>query len=217
MKKLIVFDLDGTLFNTTVAMSTCGNYALERLGFPLLPPSDYARFSGGSVEAFVGAALESAGDKEHRNYDAFWSLYLEKNGLLTEDANVPYEGIELVLKELKQKGILLAVLSNKDEASCIPIIEKAFGKDTFRRVAGGKEGVPPKPDPTAFFALLKELGLRTEDCLYIGDTEVDMQTGKNAGVDTAAALWGYRERNVLEAFCPEYLLERPLDILNLVK
>ena len=215
MKKLVIFDLDGTLFNTTKAMADCGNYALEHLGLPQLSPEEYARFSGGSVRAFVCAALAAAGDEDGRNYDEFWRLYLEKNGLLTEDANVPYQGVEKLLSELKKQGICLAVLSNKDEESCIPIVENAFGKGVFHRIFGGKEGVPAKPDPTAVFALMKEFGVSASDCLYVGDTEIDMQTGKNAGIDTVAALWGYRAREVLEAYSPKYLLEKPLDILSL--
>ncbi len=215
MKKLVIFDLDGTLFDTTVAMSSCGNYALERLGLPLLEPREYARFSGGSVEAFVCAALSAAGDSLHRHYDEFWRLYLEKNGTLTREANVPYRGIETVLARLKELGVYLAVLSNKDEESCIPIVENAFGKGVFHRIFGGKAGVPAKPDPTAVFALMKEFSVSAEECLYIGDTEIDMQTGINAGLDTVAALWGYREREVLESFSPKYLLERPLEILSI--
>ena len=215
MKKLVIFDLDGTLFNTTVAMSACGNYALERLGLPLLAPEEYARFSGGSVRAFVCAALAAAGDGAAENYDEFWKLYLEKNGTLTEEANVPYEGVEAVLATLKEKGVRLAVLSNKDEGSCIPIVENAFGKGVFDRIFGGKEGVPSKPDPTAAFALMREFGVSAEDCLYVGDTEIDMQTGQNAGVETVAALWGYRAREVLEAYSPAHLLEKPLDLLTI--
>lgn len=217
MKKLVIFDLDGTLFNTTGAMTACGNYALEQLGLPLLPPEAYARFSGGSVEAFIFAALEAAGDAEHRHYDEFWRLYLEKNGKLTEEANVPYDGIPAVLDELKKRGVLLAVLSNKDQESCVPIVENAFGKGVFCRIFGGRANVPAKPDPTAVFTLLEELDVAAEDCLYVGDTEIDMQTGKNAGLDTVAALWGYRERQVLEAFSPEYFLEKPLDLLSLFR
>lgn len=215
MKKLVIFDLDGTLFNTTVAMAACGNYALERLGFPLLTPEVYARVSGRSVEEFNFAVLEAVGDREHRHCDEFWRLYLEKNRTLTEEANVPYEGIERVLTELKERGVFLAVLSNKDEESCIPIVENAFGKGAFDRIFGGKADVPAKPDPTAAFALMKEFSVTAEDCLYIGDTEVDMQTGKNAGICTVAALWGYRSREVLESFSPEYLLEKPLEILDI--
>lgn len=215
MKKLVIFDLDGTLFNTTVAMALCGNYALEKLELPLLKPEEYARFSGGSVEAFNHAALEAAGDAEHIHCDEFWRLYLEKNKTLTEEANVPYEGIETVLTKLKEKGVHLAVLSNKDEESCVPIVENAFGKGVFDRIFGGRSDVPAKPDPTAVFALLKEFSVNADECLYVGDTEIDMQTGKNAGLDTAAALWGYRERSVLERFSPKYLLEKPIEILSL--
>ena len=215
MKKLVIFDLDGTLFNTTRAMADCGNYALERLGLSLLAPEDYARFSGGSVDAFICAALLAAGDEEGRFRDAFWALYLEKHGTLTDDANVPYEGVEKLLAELKKRGVILTVLSNKDEASCIPIVENAFGKGVFDRIFGGKEGVPSKPDPTAAFALMQEFGVSAEECLYVGDTEIDMQTGKNAGVDTVAALWGYRTRAALEAYAPKYLFEKPLEILTL--
>ncbi len=215
MKKLVIFDLDGTLFNTTMAMAACGNYALEHLGMMPLAPEKYARFSGGSVKAFICSVLSAAGDKECENYDAFWRLYLEKNSSLTERDNVPYEGIEVVLSKLKRLGVRLAVLSNKDEASCIPIVENAFGKGFFDRIFGGKEGVPAKPDPTVAFALMKEFDLCAEECLYIGDTEIDMQTGNNAGLDTVAALWGYREREELECFSPAYLFEKPLDILSL--
>ena len=215
MKKLVIFDLDGTLFDTTGAMTACGNYALERLGLPLLPPAAYARVSGGSVEAFVCAVLDAAGDTEHCHYDEFWRLYLEKNGNLTEEANVPYDGIRQVLTELRERGVLLTVLSNKDQESCVPIVEHAFGKETFHRICGGRKDVPPKPDATAVFALMEEFGVTARECLYIGDTEIDMQTGKNAGLDTVAALWGYRTQQVLEPFQPAYLLREPRQILSL--
>lgn len=215
MKKLVIFDLDGTLFNTTGAMTSCGNHALGLLGLPLLAPEAYARVSGGSVEAFVCAVLAAAGDCEHQHYDEFWRMYLEKNATLTEEANVPYDGIRTVLSELAKRGVQLAVLSNKDQESCVPIVENAFGKGTFHRICGGRADVPPKPDPTAVYALLEKFGVSAKDCLYIGDTEIDMQTGKNAGLDTVAALWGYRARETLESFSPEYLLEKPMDILSL--
>lgn len=216
MKKLVIFDLDGTLFNTTVAMRDCGNYALEKIGLPLLTAEDYARFSGADVEGFIKAILYAAGDEKAEHYDTFWHLYKEKNLLLADSANIPYPGIPSLLSLLQEKGVGLAVLSNKDHETCVRIVEGAFGKGTFDVIFGGRENIPAKPDPAGAVELMQKLSLSPEDCLYVGDTEVDMKTGKNAGIDTVAVLWGYRTREILSSYNPEYMITKPEEILSLV-
>jgi phosphoglycolate phosphatase len=196
-------------------MSDCGNFALNQLGLPELDPQCYARFSGAGVEDYIFAVLEAAGDSEHLHRDAFWRHYLEKNESAQKDGNVPYEGIVSVLHELKKRGILLAVLSNKDEASCVPIVENLIGKDVFDLIRGGRPDFPSKPDPAGIDLILSSFALKKEECLYVGDTEVDMLTGKNAGVDTVAVLWGYRTKEDLALYQPQYFLDSPQQILRL--
>lgn len=216
MKKLIIFDLDGTLFNTVRAMSECGNFALEKLGLPPLEPQRYARFSGAGVEDYIAAVLAAAGDREKKHRDAFWQYYLEKNESAQKEGNVPYEGILPMLRELKKRGVRLAVLSNKDEASCVPIVENLIGKGVFDLIRGGRPDFPSKPDPAGVELILNHFRLPKESCLYVGDTEVDMLTGKNAGVSTVAVLWGYRTAEDLMPFSPEYFISQPAELCTLI-
>ena len=216
MKKLVIFDLDGTLLDTTLAMQVCGNFALEKLGLPVFERSRYKEFSGGGVEGYVFAILDAAGDREHRLFDEFWRLYSYRNDRLSPDEVEPYEGVPELLSRLREKGVFLAVLSNKDQKSCNIVVERYFGKGTFRVIRGDREDGIVKPDPAGVFAILEELGLTLKDCLYVGDTEVDMQTGKRAGADTVAALWGYRTREALEQDHPEYFIRHPLELMDLI-
>jgi phosphoglycolate phosphatase len=172
-------------------------------------------FSGGGVEEYVGAILEAAGDKEKKHFDSFWQYYQEMNGQISSrEANIPYDGVEKLLALLKSKGVLLAVLSNKDQASCVQIVEERFGKQAFRVIPGDTGILPVKRDPAGVFAILEELGVAKEECLYVGDTQVDIQTGRSAGVDTVAALWGYRTKEVLEAENPTHFVSNPMEILD---
>ncbi len=216
MKKLAIFDLDGTLFDTTLAMQICGNYALEKLGLPTFPAKAYAGFSGGGVEGYVFAILDAAGDTEHKNFDEFWRLYCEKNLEVGTAPNVPFAGIIPMLQKMKERGVALAVLSNKDHESCVRIVEEIFGEGMFDVIHGNSEDLPPKPHPAGMEAVLRETKMNREDCLYIGDTEVDMETGKNAEVFTVAVLWGYRSENVLSAYSPEAMVATPDELLKLI-
>ena len=216
MKKLVIFDLDGTLLDTTRSMQVCGNYALEALGLPGFERARYKNFSGGGVEGYVSAVLDAAGDTEHRLFDDFWRLHCERNGRLSPEDVEPYSGIPEVLAALTEKGIALAVLSNKDQDSCSVFVERYFGKGTFTVIRGDREDGTVKPDPAGVFAILAELGLSREDCLYVGDTEIDMETGKRAEVDTAAALWGYRPREILEKYDPGHCISHPAELLSLI-
>ena len=216
MKKLAIFDLDGTLFDTTLAMQLCGNYALEKLGLPTFPAKAYAGFSGGGVEDYVFAILDAAGDVEHRHFEEFWRLYCEKNLEVGTSPNVPFEGIVPMLEKLKERGVKLAVLSNKDHESCVRIVEEIFGEGMFDVVRGNTPELPPKPHSAGMDAVLLSLGMTKDDCLYVGDTEVDMETGKNAKVFTVAVLWGYRSKEILSSFSPEALISSPDEIFSLL-
>jgi len=126
----------------------------------------------------------------------------------------PYDGIRELLAALKEKGIALAVLSNKPHAETIQVIETLFGKDYFDVIQGQKEGVAIKPSPEGVFQILEQLALTPEDILYLGDTATDMKTGKSAGAFTIGALWGFRDRKELEEACADGIIDHPLQLLQ---
>jgi len=212
----LIFDLDGTLFNTTFSMQTNGNYALEKLGYPPLSADCYAAASGGSVPEFVRAVLQTAGDREGAHSEDFWKYYREKEVETDGRDPLPYEGILSSLKELHDRGKALAVLSNKNHEACSAIVEACFGSDLFDVVQGSCDGVIPKPDPSGILHILDRGGFEREDCLYVGDTQIDIRAGKNAGVETVAVLWGYRTREQLLAERPNHLISHPRELLDLV-
>ncbi len=128
-----------------------------------------------------------------------------------------YDGIRELLAYLKEQEIKIAVLSNKSQAGTTQCIETVFGRGYFDLVTGEREGVPRKPDPAGVFYTTETLGVEPGECLYLGDTNTDMQTGKAAGMDTVGVTWGFRDRAELESFSPEYLVDDPREVIEIVK
>lgn len=215
MIRLAIFDLDGTLLDTREGMCRCGTAALCACGLPAFPKERYGAFSGGGVEDFVKGILKAAGDTDYCCYNAFCERYLEEEARVVSGDYRPFDGMPEVLAELRRRGVWLAVLSNKGHASCVEILKETFEKGAFDLIRGNLPGIPPKPDPAGAGEILKAFGVRPEEAVYVGDTEVDMQTGKNAGLFTAAALWGYRPRAALETFGPDCFAGEPKDLLRL--
>ena len=128
----------------------------------------------------------------------------------------PYEGIPELLAALKAQGIKIAVFSNKPHAETINVIETLFGKEYFDVIQGQKEEVAIKPSPEGVFQIFAQLKVTAADVLYLGDTATDMKTGKNAGIFTVGALWGFRERRELEEGGANVLIEHPLELLRYI-
>ena len=132
------------------------------------------------------------------------------------DFSRPYPGITELLSTCQQEGILLAVASNKYQEGATKLIATAFPSVSFSIVLGQREGVAIKPDPQIVYDILAATGASKEDTLYIGDSGVDMQTGANASVDTCGVTWGFRSREELEAFQPQYLIDTPDDLAAII-
>jgi phosphoglycolate phosphatase len=178
-------------------MVACGNEALEKLNLPLLTPKDYARFSGAGVEGYVHAILDAVGDKEHKYAKVFWEYYTDKNEAEQLDLIHPYEGVRELLSALKEKGIRLAVLSNKKHEATSAIIRHHF-PDTFDVVLGEGGDVVKKPDTSGFAKILRELDISDpETVLYVGDSEIDVMTVKNARCRGVFVSWGFRTKEQL--------------------
>ena len=117
---------------------------------------------------------------------------------------------------MKKQGLKTAVLSNKPHVQTIDVIETLFGKESFDVIYGQREGVPIKPDPAGVFEILRELGMTSEELLYLGDTATDMNTGKSAGAFTVGALWGFRDRKELEESHADVIIAHPLELLDYI-
>lgn len=212
MIRLVVFDLDGTLLNTRDDLGTATNYALSQLGFPTVELSKYNFLVGrGIMNLFKGALPE--GEKTEENALKMREIFLKYYGEHNCDLTCPYEGIPEVLKMLQDKGVKIAIASNKYQKGTEDLAAHFFPKTSFLRILGQREGFPIKPDPEIVAEVLRSSdGITKEETVYIGDSNVDMQTGINAEVRTIGVLWGFRTREELEAYNPWHLSTEPSEL-----
>ena len=126
----------------------------------------------------------------------------------------PYEGVRDMLVEMKEQGMKLGVLSNKPHRQTVKVVRDIFGEGMFDCVQGQQEGIARKPDPEGVYRLMDALKVSKEECLYVGDSEVDIQTGKNAGVRTIGVAWGFRTREILEAAGAEMIIDTPVELMG---
>ena len=218
MIKLCIFDLDGTLTDTLSSIAYFGNEALRALGAAEIPSEEYRRFIGNGADRLMrrmaayrfGQYDEALITAMRKVYDA---AYAEKPAYLVE----PYDGIRELLRSLSEKGFLLAVNSNKPDDMTNAVVSEVFPDVSFSRVLGQRNGLPQKPDPAAVYEILSALGLCKEECVYIGDSEVDITTAQNAGISAISATWGFRSREVLIEAGAKILADAPAEIPALLE
>ena len=206
MKKLVIFDLDGTLLDTIADLAASANHALQQLGYPTHPTDTIRTFVGNGINKLLERSLPEAERNEAnvmRMREHFIPYYDEHNA----DLSRPYPGVPELLEELQRKGILIAVASNKYQAATEKLVKHYFPAIRFVEVLGQREGIAVKPDPGIVFDILKKAGVTQEETLYVGDSGVDMQTAIHAGVDAIGVAWGFRPRAELESFCPKGIIE----------
>ncbi len=212
MTKLIIFDLDGTLLDTREDIANACNYALKMCGCPERRLEEYNMLVGrGIYNLFRGALPEDMRSEEMvLKMKGYFVPYYNRH---IDDCTKPYPGITEMLEDLAAKGIRFAVASNKYQEGTEALVRKFFGKFDFVHILGQRDGQPIKPDPAIVFEAMAGLeGIRTEEVVYCGDSDVDMQTGINAGVRTVGVTWGFRSREELSAYDPWILVEKPEEI-----
>lgn len=213
-KKAVIFDLDGTLTNTLKSIWKSANLSLKDAGLPPIELDRYRYFVGDGAEELIKRALIADGDVQLSRLDQMRESYRKHFEKYVNYEVKPYDGILELLTALKERGILMAVNSNKPQERTVDVVEKIFGKNTFDILVGQCEERRRKPAPDGVFYILEKLGLSPDEVLYLGDTCVDMKTGKSAGVFTLGALWGFRDRQELEANHADALIGQPLELLS---
>lgn len=215
MIKAVLFDLDGTLVNSLDDLANATNFALQKNGFPGHKTEKYKYFVGDGMLKLIERSLP----ENRRDSDTLSKVhkdFLEYYGEHFFDLTTDYEGIKKVLYELKKDGFMLLVISNKAEVMAKLVVEKVFG-DVFDVVVGKREGYPAKPDPALTLKIIQELKISPKECVFIGDSGMDMKTAVSCGCVPVGVLWGFRTEKELKENGAEYLLSHPQQISVVIK
>ncbi len=214
MKRLVIFDLDGTLVNTLDDLSDSVNFALSQSGFPTHNRERFRYFVGNGIYKLIERALpENRRDSE--TVGLVKSVFMEHYSEHCTGKSLPYHGIDQLLQTLKNQGIKLAVASNKVHPATVAIVEHFWGKSYFDLILGHRDGKPTKPDPEIISDILTFLDVEKTEVLYAGDSGVDMQTAHNAGVTAIGVTWGLRTREELEENSADFIVDSPMEIAGL--
>lgn len=211
--KAVIFDLDGTLLDTAQDLSDAVNYALKSFAYPSLSVEQVKARTGNGVGRLVELAL--SGGLSNPDYKRVLSTFKEYYLRHSSDNTSPYAGIDQLLTELCDKGIKTAIVSNKLNDATKQLNVKYFGR--FHMIAQGETPfVRRKPNPDTLFAVLSQLDCRRDECIYVGDSEVDVQTGANAEIEVVSVSWGFRSKEQLLACGAKHIVDAPSQILEIV-
>ena len=195
MKKAVIFDLDGTLVNSIYDLADGVNYALGKNGYSTHPEEAYLIFVGNGIKKLIERALgDKATEETVTKVRADFEVYYRDHCC---DRTRAYEGIIELLDTFKKNDVKLAVCSNKAQRFTEYIVNTIFGENTFDFIYGQRPELQMKPAPDCIFFVAENLGVPIDECIYIGDSNVDIMAGNNAGVDTLGVTWGFRTEQEL--------------------
>ena len=213
MKKLYIFDFDGTLFDSVNDVVECFNIALEIHNFPTLTKEEYLERLGGNIDEIVSLIL---GDKNTpENIEIIKKSYGKLYAKSKNEQTLPFPKTHEILNALQKKGIILAINSNRMTDSIEYYIEKHFPDIDFALIEGHNPGFPSKPDPLGVKNILDATGIKASEALYIGDSIKDIETSKNAGMDCVIVTWGYGDKRAYENDYPILMISEMDDLLKL--
>ncbi len=210
MVKGIIFDLDGTLLNTIGDICHVLNECLESFGFDKISIEQCTNLVGNGAKSLVERAV--GGEAWEQVYKLYEKKFNESESVFT----TLYKDEEDVLNLLQRRGIKFAVVTNKPQRATENVCHKLLHKFGFSAYLGQSGEYPLKPDPAATLKALEIMGLKSDECIFVGDGETDVQTAKNAGLQCVSVLWGYRTKSQLEAAGAMYFAEKFSDLLNFV-
>lgn len=210
--KLAIFDLDGTLLDTLEDLTDAVNYALNQCGYPTRTISEIRSFVGNGIRKLIERSLpaDTEAAEIDRVHEIFSPYYKEHCNVKTH----PYEGVLAMLQKLREEGVLTAVLSNKADFAVQPLMQQYF-PDLFDAAFGERPGIPRKPAPNAVYEIIKLLDVQKEAAVYIGDSNVDIETACNAGLPCISVDWGFRSREQLLSAGAQVIISDPRELIDL--
>ena len=215
MIKGLIFDLDGTLIDSIKDITTSVNLSLKEYGFEEVSIDFVRKNTGKGFRKLIEDSLPFV--KEEKLIDEITANYTIKYGEHYNDETDAYKGVKQTLTTLQEKGIKLAVNSNKKDIYTKNLMKKIFENINFTAVYGERVGIQNKPDPTTANEIIELMNLKKEEVLYVGDSEVDIKTAKNAKLKSIGCKWGFRKEEVLIKEGATYIIDKPQEILEIVE
>lgn len=211
--KAIVFDLDGTLLDTLQDLTNAVNFALRENGMPERTPDEVREFVGNGVEKLMIRAIPKG--KENALFDKTFTDFKNYYAVHCKDFTGPYPGVLSLMKQLKEKGYVMAIVSNKIDSAVKELDREYFSEYTSAAI-GETEGVARKPAPDTVEKALREIGVEKQNAIYVGDSDVDVATAGNSGLPCVSVLWGFRDKAFLSEHGADIFINEPQELLNLL-
>ncbi|MBQ7956846.1 MAG: HAD family hydrolase [Clostridia bacterium] len=209
MYKLVIFDLDGTLLDTLEDLKDGANAMLKSKGYPERSVEEIRQFLGNGMKNLVERCLPYKVSEEE--FQACYELFRTLYSANMQNKTKPYEGVISCLEKLKEKGIKSVVVSNKNDDAVKKLCSDYFGKLIFAAY-GRKDEIPAKPDPTMVNIALKEMNVCKDECIFVGDSDTDILTARNAGIKSVGVLWGFRNEKILRTAGADCIIGKPDDL-----
>lgn len=215
MKKLCIFDFDGTLFNSIEDVVLCFNQTLKKHNFDTLTYEEYIECLGGNIDEMTSLILKDKNSQE--NIELIKSTYEKIYTASNNEHTLPFPNINTLLKELQKEEILLAINSNRKTNSIKYYVNKYFEDIDFIKIEGHNPKYPSKPNPIGVNKIIKKANVNLEDAIYIGDSSTDIETAKNAGIDCLLVKWGYGKKDAFDSNYPLDFVEDTTQLLEIIK
>jgi phosphoglycolate phosphatase len=214
-KKAVIFDLDGTLLDTLADIADAVNRVLAANGYPKHPGQDYRWFVGDGSAMLIKRALPPD-CRDAENVQTCLERFIADYTQHWRRKTAPYPGIMELLETLQTKRLKLAVVTNKPHRFAEKMIAHYFPKMSFDPIFGQREDIPKKPDPTQALAAAQQMQVAPQDCLFVGDSAVDIETALRAGMPSIGASWGFRPRSELIDAGADHIIDHPVEVLSLL-
>lgn len=215
MLKAVIFDLDGTLVNTLEDLGNSTNHMLSENGFPIHTMDKYNYFVGNGIPKLIERALPET-ERSAENIKKYTEQFTEYYSKHFADKSAAYGGIAELVAEIKKMGLKTAVVTNKAQAMTDLVISKVFGSGVFDSVVGKRDENPAKPDPKAAFVAMSEMEVNPDECVFVGDSSVDILTARNCGAYPVGVLWGFRTRQELENSGARLIISEPEELVRFI-
>lgn len=215
MKKLCIFDFDGTLFDSIEDVVLCFNQTLKKHNFDTLTYEEYIECLGGNIDEMTSLILKDKNSQE--NIELIKSTYEKIYTASNNEHTLPFPNINTLLKELQKEEILLAINSNRKTNSIKYYVNKYFEDIDFIKIEGHNPKYPSKPNPIGVNKIIKKANVNLEDAIYIGDSSTDIETAKNAGIDCLLVKWGYGKKDAFDSNYPLDFVEDTTQLLEIIK